>query len=188
MIKKWKQFESIDEDDLDLARFEFDKAKGFVAFQYRDFLIKGKDMDHLLNYYIETRDKNGEWGGGPVNKEFDKYFLKKYGHLGGKNFTGTNPYRPAIGLTVNTDYGIFNIAFSIKDNKPFSVVMSPFRLNSGRNIFEIGDIINIHSVSNITYLNRETGKNMSYIWHSFYEKNILLDDMINDLNLDIVNY
>ncbi len=186
MIKKWSQFEalvpsskhgvSIDEDDLSLCRMEFSGCVGFIYFQFRSLLIRN-NIKHLIDFYLESRERNGGDGGGMVNKEFDNYFKKQFEMY--LYDLSNKPYRPSIGLIVETQYGNFHMSFSLTDYKPFSTTL---RLIS-KNIDPSKDIINI---SRVKYEeNSGLSNDMMNVWNWLYYKNMTLSEVIDYLNINI---
>lgn len=188
MIKNWKQFESIEEDDLDVIRLEFDKCIGVIGFYFRDLLIIGKEKESITDFYIKTRDLSGEWGGGPVNKEFDDYFKHMYQRYS-SNMKGNHPYKPSLGLFVNTEIASFFITYSIKDKKPFSITLRPYSVDFDKamelDIIEM-NALNLYSDHDLKM--NPTLKNMNTFWKSiYYDKKATLDSTIDYLNINIVN-
>lgn len=186
MIKKWSQFEalvpsskhgvSIDEDDLSLCRMEFSGCVGFIYFQFRSLLIRN-NIKHLIDFYLESRERNGGDGGGMVNKEFDNYFKKQFeGYL--RNVSN-KPYKPSIGLIVETQYGIFHMSFSPIDYKSFSTTL-------GLISEEIDPSRDIIDISRIKYKEHNgISSEMLKVWNWLYDKGMTLSEVIDYLNINI---
>ncbi len=162
---KWKQFESVDDDDLDLARMEMSQCDGFISFYFRSLLIRNEnEIKYLIDLYEKTKEKNKEWSGGPVNREFDNYFIGKYKPSLSRAYD-QNPSKPSIGLTLETDYGFFHSSFTIKNHISYSYIHKPF---DNKNLFN-QNIIDIFRVG-VSKNDSDLVKSMSKIWSSMLNK------------------
>jgi hypothetical protein len=174
---KWKQFESLDDDDLDLARMEMSQCDGFISFYFRSLLIRNeKEIKYLIDLYKKTKEKNKEWSGGPVNREFDNYFIGKYKPSLSRVWD-QNPSKPSIGLTLETDYGFFHSSFTIKDHIPYSHISKPFDNKKlfNQNIIDIFRVEVVDSESDIIW-------NTSKIWSKSCKK-YSLEEIIDHFNI-----
>lgn len=70
--------ESLDDDDLDLVEWKCHNVMD-LSLYFRSLLIRNEnEIKYLIDLYEKTKEKNKEWSGGPVNREFDNYFIGKY--------------------------------------------------------------------------------------------------------------
>jgi hypothetical protein len=116
--------ESKEHDDADtMAFYQLFDSEFFIAFEYRDILIKDiKDIKDLIEYYNKTYNENDEWSGGPVNKEFDTYFIDKYKKILGDifEFDDSKPWKPSFKIIFKTDYGYLPIGFYLTSKKVYT--------------------------------------------------------------------
>ncbi len=178
MIRGWRQFESVDDDDIDLARLEMSQCDGFLSFYFRSLLIKNEnEIQELLSLYEKMKLKYKEWSGGPVNKEFDNLFMKRYKPSLNRVWD-SNPSKPSIGLTLETDYGFFTSSFTIKGHHLYSYLSKPF---NNKNLFR-KDVVDIFRVD-VTKDDSDVVKNMSRTWVKVCNKKDNLEDVIDYFNI-----
>jgi len=178
MIKDWKQFESIDDDDLDLARMEMSQCDGFLSFYFRSFQIKNEEeIKELISLYEGMKAKHKEWSGGPVNREFDNLFLNRYKPSLTRAWQ-SNPYKPSIGLNIETDYGFFFSSFTIKGHKLYSYVPNPY---DDKDLFR-GERVDLFRINKTKNVSSVVG-NMSRLWSDICNEKDNLEDVIDHFNI-----
>ena len=132
-LKNYKVFElneAYDGDVDTMAFYQLFGADFFISFEYRDILIKDKkDIKYLIEYYNKTYNENNEWSGGPVNREFDNYFIDKYKEVLGDIFEfKTNPWKPSFKIVFKTDYGYLPIGFYLINKKVYTTYTNTISL------------------------------------------------------------
>lgn len=186
-MKYIKTFETYEDTDT-MARYQLYGAYCFISFNYRDLLIKDKDeILELIKVYNKLSKEDGEWVGGPVSKKFDKYFIDKYKPILGDilNFLNNNPWKPQLGLTIDTDYGFNQIGFSFKNSEMVSIYSSPFD-RKYKDEFLKNDIITLKEKdfnSGSDKYESHVLSEMNKILNSFWKKSI--NDLLSELNLNI---
>lgn len=196
-IKLQLSFNNINEskeyDDADtMAFYQLFDSEFFIAFEYRDILIKDiKDIKDLIEYYNKTYNENGEWFGGPVNKEFDTYFINKYKKIIGDifEFVDSKPWKPSFKIIFKTDYGYLPIGFYLTNKKVYTTYghfgsANTISLEESEKME--GDIIRLKkcevSKRLDTYSNLVISEMISLL--SKYRKKDIYD-LTNDLNINL---
>jgi hypothetical protein len=196
MIKKFKQFESLDTrylpDDFSEARHILSDSESFVSFAFDNNLIKDIDqINELIDVYKKTSIRNNEWGGGPINKEFVDYFAKKY-----QSKPYYNSYKPSINLTVITSLGIFIMIFSIIDRGVKGVYMTPYISKEdwidyfSEDFIKLGKAHDNYSskIRTMESYDREMIETMIDLWRKQYDEKKTLGEVIDFFSLDPDNY
>lgn len=170
----YKIFENRDDDPDDkdaLARFELFESKATMGFYFADTVIVDKDRVYrCIEEYNRTYIKNGEWGGGPVNSEFKKFFTEEMRHK-----VSQNPWYPMIVLIIDIkSLGIVRLGFNIRTKKCCMAAGWESR-------HELGHKRDDDRSDMIKYLNR------TIYWRNITGENKSLDDTIDLFDLDVQN-
>lgn len=175
------------DDDVDtMAFYQLFDSDFFIAFEYRDILIKDiKDIKDLIEYYNKTYNENNEWSGGPVNKDFDNYFIDKYKKILGDIFEfKSKPWKPSFKIIFKTDYGYLPVGFSLISKKVYTTYANTISLEEFEKMES--DIIRLKkcevSKRLDTYSNLVISEMISFL--SNYRKKTIYD-LTYDLNLKI---
>lgn len=203
-LKSYKLFESIHismnfdkldeskDDDSDVMAFhQLYDSEFFIAFGYRELLIKNKsEISELIEKYNQTYISEEEWIGGPVNRKFDEYFIKKYKPILGDipNLKISNPYKPSFYLVFKTEYGYLPCGFSLVSKKMNSLYSNTFSLEYSdkmdkdivsirysKDKIEMSNYKDSYSNSVITQMNRF----LNNYWNSE------IDELLSELNIKI---
>lgn len=188
-MKHIKTFETYEDTDT-MARYQLYGADCFVSFSYRDLLIKDKnEILELIKVYNKLSKEDDEWVGGPVSKQFDKYFIDKYKPILGDilNFKNSKGYKPQLGLTIDTDYGFYQVGFSLKTRKMSSIYLSTFDKKHKDEFSK--DIVNIKSMRVVSAADKydtHVLSEMKKILNKFFiNDGKSIDDLLSELNLNI---
>jgi hypothetical protein len=154
-------------DEFDDARFNISDGESFLAFYYRRLFIKN-DIRGLIDKYKESYKKSGEWGGGPVNREFDEYFKRRYKEdlLSRKVWSGNKPDKPSIALIVINYEAVMIMSFSLHDLKPYSVYPA-LKINDHLKKIFSSEIIDSNNLI-YTEIKDPEILEMDKLWRSFY--------------------
>ena len=166
-IKLINEYLSDDNSDFEFeAKFELFGAECEIAFSFAKVeYTDPKEIIKLINKYNQTYKKNNEWGGGPVNSEFIKYFEDRTGKRINKS-----EWKPKIVLIINTEFGRLKLGYSLNDKKADSIDWSNF--------------IDVESEHGQIVQRSMT----TYVDDKIYKKDLTLEETINILKLKVKNY
>lgn len=178
--------ENIDIGDADtMARYQIFDGDVSIGFGFYDMIIK-EDVSELIKYYNQTYNDSGEWGGGPVNKEFTNFFKDKYNPTRAKY--DNNPFKPSLKLIFKTDYGVYLIGFSLKDKKVTSYYQNVFE-QQYNNEFD-KDVIDYRPLKtrkwdSMNTYTQEVVKQIVHIASVAIKDKISFNDFIEEYNINI---
>lgn len=160
-LKIFEEFED-SEDDLGLIDLYGSECSISISIGTIKSCLDINLIPKMIEDYKEMYVRNGEWGGGPCNKEWLYKYCKEF------NTTVSNAihgWKPTVLLNVKTDnFGTIIVGFSIYDKRAVS--------------FDSSDMI----ISNEYYAKSRVNL-YKFIKEKIYSNHIKFDDVIDMLDL-----
>jgi len=166
-----KLFESFDDSDT-MARNQLFQGDCEMAFEFnKDLTTDVEEIKMFIEKYNQTVNSSGQWGGGPVNREFVNFWNKYY--KGDKTPATTKAWKPTINLLIKTiDYGTLIIGYS-------PITKKPVMFNWAEIEFE--------QPFQSNYDQKVMNEILKYGKEEIYKKGLTIDETISHLRLNVKN-